>query len=60
MLDNVPKMPLGLLGSPMELIREIMTHLERVALESFTELLDIPLAGVVQYATEYAVSPREH
>jgi hypothetical protein len=29
-----------------------MTHLDRVDLESFLNLVDFPLAGVVQYATD--------
>jgi hypothetical protein len=45
----------------MELIIEIMTHLDRVGLESFLDVLDIPLPGVVQYAPgPNVVSPREH
>jgi hypothetical protein len=48
------------LGLPTELIIEIMTHLDRVGLESLPELLHIPLAGVVQYASgQNVVSPRE-
>jgi hypothetical protein len=45
----------------MELIIEIMTHLDRVGLESFSGLLHTPLRGLVQYATgPNVVSPREH
>jgi hypothetical protein len=52
--------PFGLLGLPTELIIEIMTHLDRVGLESFSELVHIPLTGVVQYAYgPNVISPRE-
>jgi hypothetical protein len=52
--------PIGLLGLPTELIIEIMTHLDRVGLESFSELIHIPLARVVQYAYgPNVVSPTE-
>jgi hypothetical protein len=43
--------PLVLLGLPLELIIEIMTHLDRMGLESLMDLLDIPLPGVLQYAS---------
>jgi hypothetical protein len=41
----------SLLHLPTELIIEVMIHLERVDLESFLNLVDFPLQGVVQYAT---------
>jgi hypothetical protein len=52
--------PMGLLGLPTELIIEIMTLLDRVGLESFSGLLHITLAGVVQYScSPNMISPRE-
>jgi hypothetical protein len=54
------RIPIGLLALPTELIVEIMTHLDRVGLESFSGLLHIPLAGAVQYScSPNMISPRE-
>jgi hypothetical protein len=43
--------PNGLLSLPTELIVEIMTHLDRVDLEPFLDIVDFPLEGVVQYVS---------
>jgi hypothetical protein len=52
--------PIGPLGLPTELIIKIMTHLDPVGLESFSELVYIPLSGVVQYGYgPNVVAPRE-
>jgi hypothetical protein len=44
--------PIWLFELPMELIIEIMTHFDRVGLESLIALLNIPLPGMVQYVME--------
>jgi tRNA-binding EMAP/Myf-like protein len=44
--------PMWVFELPMELIIEIMAHLDRVGLESLIALLNIPLPGVFQYVME--------